>query len=48
MTNGKSLLGNLAKKIDDQEDPKQVYLDNIERKKERMEEGGVPEEKRPL
>lgn len=48
MTNGKSLLGRLAKKIDEQEDPKEVYLDNIEKKQKRLREGGVPEEKRAI
>lgn len=46
--NGKDLLGDLAKKIDEQDDPKKVYLDNIEEKKRRMDEGGVPGEKRPI
>lgn len=46
--NGKNLLGDLAKKIDEQDDPKKVYLDNIKEKKRRMDEGGIPNEKRPI
>lgn len=45
---GKDLLGDLVKKIDDQDDPKKIYLDRIEEKKRRMDEGGVPGEKRPI
>lgn len=45
---GKDLLGNLTKKIDEQEDPREVYKERIEEKKRRLEDGGVPDEKRPL
>lgn len=45
---GKDLLGDLAKKIDDQDDPKAVYVKRIDEKKRRLDDGGVPEEKRTI
>ena len=48
MTLGKDLLGDLVKKIDEQDDPKQVYLDKIKEKQRRLDEGEVPAEKRPI
>lgn len=45
---GRDVLGDLAKKIDEQDDPKEVYKEAIEVKKKRLEEGGVPDDKRPI
>lgn len=48
MTQRKNPLGDLAKKIDDQDDPREVYVKKIDEKKRRLDDGGVPEEKRPI
>lgn len=45
---GKDLLGKLAEELDEQPDPKEVFEQSLEEKKKRLDEGGVPSEKRPI